>query len=135
MDTKKENLMDGVPCELYRDFFDFAKLPMLLVEEDTTIALCNRAFEALSGYSSDEVQGKMSWTMIVADPAELKKMKEYHRIRRIQPGAVPEEYEFQMLDSRGGKKDIVLSIAMLPGTKRSLAFLQDITEKKKSETW
>ncbi|HPJ34267.1 MAG TPA: PAS domain S-box protein [Spirochaetota bacterium] len=127
--------MKKMTDELYRDFFDFARFPMLLVEEDTTIALCNKAFEALSGYTSEEVQGRMSWAEMVADPDELKKMREYHSKRRLEPGSVPEEYEFQMTDRAGNRKYIALTIAMLPGTKRSLAFLQDITEKKKSETW
>jgi PAS domain S-box-containing protein len=120
---------------IYKDFFDYAKFPMLLIEENTTIILCNRAFEALSGYAKEDVEGRMSWKSLVADSDALNKMLEYHKIRRTTPESAPEEYEFVMIDSKGNKKDISLSIAMLPGMKRSLAFLNDITEKKRSEIW
>jgi PAS domain S-box-containing protein len=116
--------------KIYRDFFEYGKVPMFLVEEDTIISLCNRAFETLSGYSRDEVQGKMSWIGLISDTDSLEKMKGYHRKRRINPASVPEEYEFVMVTDTGEKKDIALNITMLPGTKKSIAFLLDITERK-----
>ncbi|MFH0977505.1 MAG: PAS domain S-box protein [Spirochaetota bacterium] len=125
--------MEKISSDTYKDFFEFAKIPMLLIEEDTTISLCNRAFEVLSGYTREEVEGKLSWTKIIADPVMLEKMKEYHRLRRIKPGSAPEEYESLMEDSKGNKKNIIVSIVMLPRTNRSLAFIQDITERKQIE--
>lgn len=119
----------------YKTFFDSAKFPMMLVNEDTTILLCNNAFENLSGFSIDEVQCKLSWTSFVPDPDELNKMKEYHRIRRINPSAVPEEYECRIMHKKGDKRDVAISITMIPRTKKSFVFLQDITEKKRSEIW
>jgi len=129
--TEIREINDGI----YRDFFEYSRIPMILVEENTIISLCNRAFEALSGYSIEEVQGKLSWVTMVSDVAFLEKMKNYHYKRRIDPFSVPAEYEFLMTTRSGDQKDISLSITMLPGTKRSIAFLLDITEKKKNETW
>lgn len=128
----ENNAAKDVP---YRVFFEYAKVPMMLIDTDTTITLCNRAFEQLIGYPRSEIEGVMSWTGMVPGGEQLERMKEYHRTRRIDPLAVPEEYEFQMIDSRGEAKDIVISITMVPETTLSLAFLQDITEKKRSEIW
>ncbi len=127
-----EKITENVP---YRVFFEYAKIPMMLIDEDTTIVVCNKAFEHLIGYAKETIEGKMSWTRMIPDGEQLQKMKEYHRIRRIDPSLVPEEYEFQMVDSRGETKEIALSITMVPNTRLSLAFLQDITEKKRSEIW
>lgn len=127
-----EETVQNVP---YRVFFEHAKVPMMLVDTDTTIVLCNRAFEQLIGLTKNEIEGVMSWTSMIPDPDQLKKMKEYHRVRRIDPSSAPEEYEFQMADSKGDTKDIVLSITMIPETGMSLAFLQDVTEKKRTEIW
>lgn len=128
----ENNAAKDVP---YRVFFEYAKVPMMLIDTDTTITLCNRAFEQLIGYPRSEIEGVMSWTGMVPGGEQLERMKEYHRTRRIDPLSVPEEYEFQMIDSRGEAKDIVISITMVPETTLSLAFLQDITEKKRSEIW
>jgi PAS domain S-box-containing protein len=119
----------------YKVFFDSAKFPMMLVNEDTTILLCNNAFEKLTGFLKDEVQDKMSWTLFIPDPDELEKMKEYHRLRRIDHSSVPEEYECGLAHRSGNKRDVAVSITMIPGTKKSLVFIQDITEKKRSEIW
>ncbi|HPS59490.1 MAG TPA: PAS domain S-box protein [Spirochaetota bacterium] len=119
----------------YRVFFEYAKFPMMLIDEDTTIVLCNRAFEQLIGYSKKEIEGVMSWTSMISGIEQLEKMKEYHHTRRIDPSSAPEEYQFQMTDRKGDSKDIVISITMVPDTRLSLAFLQDITEKNRTEIW
>ncbi len=119
----------------YKAFFDSAKFPMILLDEDTTITLCNHAFEKLTGFSKHEVQEKMSWIILVPDADELEKMKQYHRLRRIDPSIVPEEYECRMMRKDGSKMDVALSITMIPQTKKSLVFIQDITEKKRSGIW
>ncbi len=124
-----------LPESIYRDFFESARFPMLLIDEDRTILLCNKAFENLSGYSRYELEGKRKWDIIVALNDELERMINFHIKRRIDPTLAPGEYEFKLKDASGNVKDIALNINMLPGTKMSLAFLQDITEKKQTETW
>lgn len=132
-----ENQMrdESVDSINYKVFFDSAKFPMMLIDDDTTILLCNSAFQQLLGFSIEEVQGRMSWITLVPDRNELLKMKEYHRLRRINPSVVPEEYECRMSDKNGYKLDVALNITMIPSTKKSLIFIQDITEKKRSEIW
>ena len=131
-DTDAIEATHNVP---YRVFFEHAKVPMMLIDDDTTIVLCNRAFEQLIGYPKAKIENILSWIKMIPEGEQLEKMKEYHRIRRIDPSSVPEEYEFQMVNSSGDTRDIALSITMVPETRLSLAFLQDITEKKRTEIW
>jgi len=126
---------DDIIYSSYAAFLEYAKIPMVIIDEDTTILLCNKAFEKLTGFSGDDVQLKMSWTWFIADAADLDIMKDYHSRRRLDPASVPEEYEFVFKTKSGELKYIALTINMIPGTKRSITFLQDITEKKKSELW
>ncbi|HDH28036.1 MAG TPA: PAS domain-containing sensor histidine kinase, partial [Euryarchaeota archaeon] len=88
--------------------------------------------EKLSGYSKEESQGKKSWTEFVVKD-DLAGMKEYHRVRRVDPTAAPRNYEFRFIDRQGNVRDIFLAIAMIPGTKKSVASLLDITERKRAE--
>ena len=139
MPGKKENNVlvgdESIGDITYKDFFDSAKFPMVLIDNDTTILLCNQAFERLVGFTMNEVQGKMSWIKLVPDNDELTRMKEYHRLRRIDSSIVPEEYECHMIHRNGNKLSVALSITMIPMTKKSLIFIQDITEKKRSDIW
>ncbi len=106
---------------------------MAIIEEDTTLSLVNNEFVRLSGYSTkNEIEGKKSWTEFAAK-RDLDRMKEYHRLRRIDPNAAPKNYEFQFVDRQGNLKDVHMTINMIPGTKQSVASILDITERKHME--
>jgi len=116
----------------YRNVFDSAGTATVLIEEDMTISIANPEFEKLSGYSREEIEGRKKWTEF-GDTEDLKRMKEYHAIRRSKEGEVPTEYEFRFIDKQGNVKNIFLKTGMIPGTKRSVASLMDITERKQAE--
>ncbi|MBA7647218.1 Adaptive-response sensory-kinase SasA [subsurface metagenome] len=92
----------------------------------------NSEFEKLSGYTKRQIEGKKSWTEFVVKE-DLERMKEYHRQRRTEEGAAPTNYEFRFIDRHGNIKEIFLTTAVIPGTKKSVASLLDITERKRPE--
>jgi len=118
--------------EKYRSTFESTGTAAAIIEEDTTFSLVNTECEKLSGYSKEELEGKKSWTEFVVKE-DLDRMKEKHRLRRIDEKAAPMQYEFRFIDRYGETKNILLTIAMIPGTKKSVASLLDITERKKAE--
>ncbi|MFQ6052136.1 MAG: PAS domain S-box protein [Candidatus Hydrothermarchaeota archaeon] len=118
--------------EKYRAIFESTGTATVIIEEDTTLSMVNSQFEELSGYSREEIEGKKSWTEFVLKD-DLEKMKEYHRLRRIDEDAAPRNYEFRFIDRHGRIKDIFLTVAMIPGTKKSVASLLDVTERKRAE--
>ena len=79
------------------------------------------------------MEGKKKWTEFVARKDDLERMKEYHRLRRIDPLSAPQTYEFQLVDRKGQVKDIVVTVATMPGRKQTLATLLDITDRKRME--
>lgn len=116
----------------YRSIFETTTAATMIIEENTTISLVNTEFEKLSGYSKEEIEGRRSWTeFIVKD--DLPKMKEYHRLRRIDPNAAPRNYEFGFIDRNGGIRDAFMTISMMPRTTISVASLLDITDRKRAE--
>ncbi len=116
----------------YRTIFETTGAATVIIEEDTTISLANAEFEKLSGYSKEEIEGKKSWIEFVARH-DLERLKEYHHLRRIDPDAAPKEYEFQFIDKKGSVKDVLLSVDAISETKKSVASLLDITERKQAE--
>ncbi|MCX6005159.1 MAG: PAS domain S-box protein [Chloroflexi bacterium] len=101
--------------------------PIALVNEDTTIALVNAAFEKLAGYPREEIEGKKSWVEFVAKE-DLNRLKRYHLLRRLDPGAAPDTYEFKFAAKSGDIKDVRITISLVPGTGKTVATLTDLTE-------
>jgi len=118
--------------EKYRTVFENTGTAMIIIEEDKTIFMTNTQLEKISGYSKKEMENKMKWTDFIF-PEDLKMMEKYHSKRRKAGNKAPTEYEFRLLDKKGNTKDIFLKTRMIPGTKKSVVSLMDITERKKAE--
>lgn len=118
---------------LYRTIVETTGTATIIVEEDMTIFLVNTEGEKLSGYSKGEIQGKKRWTEFIGKE-ELDRLKKYHLLRRVDPATAPMTYETRMVDRQGNIKDVIVTISMIPGTRRSVASILDITKSKKVES-
>jgi len=118
--------------EKYRAIFENTGTSLIIIEEDKTISMANTQSEKLSGYSKEEIENKMKWTDFII-PEDLKMMEEYHAARRGVGEKPPNEYEFHFIDKEGVIKNIFLKIGIIPGTKKSIASLMDITKHKQAE--
>jgi PAS domain S-box-containing protein len=117
----------------YRTLFDSTGTAMFILEEDTTISLANTEFEKMSGYTKEEVEGKISWTKLVV-PEDTVWMMDYH-IRRRQKDAkeVPQNYKFHFLTRDNSIRTMFLSITLIPDSKQTIVSLVDITEREQLE--
>lgn len=118
--------------EQYRAIFETTCTATVIIERDTTISLANDEFALLSGYSREEIEGKLSWT-VFAGKDDKERMMGYHRIRRFSPGSAPIHYEFDFVDRNGAVKKMYNSVNMIPNSARSVMSCQDITEHKQME--
>jgi len=115
----------------YQTFLENTGTATIIIEEDTTISMLNVEFEMVTGYARDEMVGH-SWTKYVAQE-DLQRLLGYHSRRRTKPDSAPRNYEFKIKTREGELKDIFMTIAMIPGTKLSIASMLDITERKQLE--
>ncbi|MGB9854096.1 MAG: PAS domain S-box protein [Candidatus Bathyarchaeales archaeon] len=111
--------------------FENTGTAMCILEEDKTISLVNKQFEELSGYSKEEIEGR-KWTEFVTGEY-LERMEKYHIERRKKGGKAPKQYAFDFVSKKGEIRNVLLNIELIPGTKKSLVSLIDITENKKAE--
>ena len=118
--------------ERYRSVFENTGTATVILEEDTTISMANTGFEKLSGYLREEIEGRKKWTEFVTSE-DLERMKEYATERRKNGGKAPTKYEFSFIDRQGNIKNVFHMTGMVPGTRKSVASLMDITDRKKAE--
>jgi PAS domain S-box-containing protein len=117
---------------MYRAIFENTGTATVIVEDNTIISLANSVFEDFVGYTKEEIEGKKSWTEFVVKE-DLERMLHQHKLRRIDPNAALNSYEYRAIDKNGRVRDILLNVDIIPGTKKSVASLLDITERKQLE--
>jgi len=118
--------------ERYRAIFEGTATANIIVALDTTILMANDNFATLVGYSKQEIEGKMSWTQFVVRE-DLERVKKNQMMRSVDPASVPSSYELRARNRSGELRDLFMSVAVIPGTKESVASLIDITDWKRSE--
>jgi PAS domain S-box-containing protein len=116
----------------YRAIFENTGTAMMIIDEDKTVSLINSRFEEISGYTKDEIEGKIKWTIFV-DQKDLQRMVSYNSERWKSPEKVPSQYVFGFITRDSSVKPVLLSIGIIPGTKKAVVSLIDVTELKKIE--
>ncbi len=116
----------------YRTIFENTGTALMMIEEDTTISLVNSEFVTLSGYSREEIEGILKWPTFVTND-DLDRMMAYHKQRRKNNSSAPASYEFRFKRRNGEIRNIIIFIAIIPETKRSIGSLIDITDRVKIE--
>jgi PAS domain S-box-containing protein len=117
---------------LYRAIFENTGAATVVLEKDKTIGLANTEYERLSGYKKEEIEGKKRWTEFVVKD-DLERMLAKPGLRRIGAKSAQKQYEFRFVDRYGKIKNVALCFDRIPGTKKIIASLLDITDLKRAE--
>jgi PAS domain S-box-containing protein len=113
--------------ETYRTIFENSGIPMIMVNEDMSIALANAEVEAVFGYAPEAIQGRI-WTEFIpeANRPDLLRFRSERR-RRSQPS--PGKITTQVRDMGGALKDVIITAALIPGSTQAIISLLDMTEQ------
>jgi PAS domain S-box-containing protein len=117
--------------ERYRTVFETTGTSTILFEENTVVLLVNAEFERLSGYSKEEIEGKMSWTGFIHPEDRDRVLAHYPRIRDHRETS-SQQYEFRFRTRTGEVRTLAFFIGAIPGTNRFVASMVDITDTIRS---
>jgi len=115
--------------ERYRTIFENTGSASAVIMGDMTISLVNDQFVKLTGYSKEEIEGRMKFVGMMADE-DRARMVDYHRRRRNLLPA-PKEYEFHLLTKAGEIKECQILASIVPQTEESIVSVIDLTEIKR----
>jgi PAS domain S-box-containing protein len=118
-------------AEDLRRIIEKIALPIIMMDENEVISLVNVEFEKLFGYSKEEVEGKKCFMDFFGEK-DAEGIAEYFATQRVNLDAVMRGEHFRLLDKNGDIRDISLTVSTSPETKKSLAFLMDISETRKT---
>ncbi|MDO8689229.1 MAG: diguanylate cyclase [Dehalococcoidia bacterium] len=111
----------------YQALFDSSADVLMVIEEDTTIAMVNRRFEEMTAYSRAEVEGKMSFLSLVAE-GDRQRMLGIHRLRKEKPTEILPRHSTWIIGKNGKKWLAEVSGVIIPNIGRSLLDARDTTE-------
>ena len=118
--------------ERYQSVFENTGAATAIIEKDDMLSRVNREFEKLSGYSREELEGKMKWTEFILQE-DVERLKSVLAERPGNKGKSPADYEFRFVDKAGNTKDVVWKVLVQPGGEKCIVSLLDISARKKAE--
>lgn len=116
--------------DLYKALFENTGTATIVIE-DFVITSVNSAFERLTGFKREEIEGKKLWTEFIPYKEDLDRMLEYRELRLRASELAPKVYETRIKDKNGKIIDVMLNADIIPGTRKFIASLMDITELKR----
>lgn len=115
----------------YRTLFENTGTAMTIIDSNSVIRSCNSQYEILSGYSAQEVEGKMLWSDFVP-PEELDRMNAYHATRTLEAHSAPDNYEFIFLARNGVRKQVHVFVGVITDTDDRVCSLIDVTKREEA---
>ena len=117
----------------YRSIFENTGTAMLIADEDMTISLVNKTFENILKQNKEDIEGKQNWINMLI-PADREKIENFHKTHEKGDSLaiIPKTYETQA-NVQGDIKDFFATFDFIPGTRKSLISLIDITDRKRAE--
>lgn len=109
----------------YRAIFENTGTAMAIIEPGGVLQTVNRGFEAVSGFSRGEIEGKRAWTDFVKSPGGGV----------LDPGVGAQRRTFEALleDKNGTQRSMAGNWAPVDGTGQVVLSLLDISANKEAE--
>jgi len=113
----------------YKTIFENTGTATILIENDMTISMVNSELERISGIEKSRIEGKMKISELLAE-ADREKVIANHKLRRKNPDLAPRNYPCRVIVENGEIKECILTVALIRGTKQSVASITDVSKQK-----
>ncbi|MCG8688267.1 MAG: PAS domain S-box protein [Desulfobacterales bacterium] len=116
----------------YKTIFENTGTATILIENDMTISMVNSELERISGIEKSRIEGKMKFPELLAEE-DREKVIANHKLRRKNPELAPRNYPCRVKVEEGKIMECILTVALITGTKQSVASITDISKQKHLE--
>jgi len=116
----------------YRNIFENTGTAMLIAEDDLTISLVNKTFENMLGLKKSDIIGN-NWIELVV-PEQRAEVQRYHSTHSDDNNEMSLKTYDVEIKVNNKAKYFFATFDFIPGTKKSLISLIDITDRKMAET-
>lgn len=114
----------------YRAAFENSGTALLIIDDTLRISLCNNEFERITGYSCDEVQGRMDILDFIQGD-DINKVCYLSGQEKAVALASKRECAIRIVDKKGASLRVNLRSRTIPGTRKKVVSLTDISERER----
>jgi PAS domain S-box-containing protein len=118
--------------EKYRSVFHNTATATVTIEADLAISEANARAADLIGKPRTEVEGRLTCAEII-HPDDLPRFRERHQAALNGGAQRPSDTTFRLIDTQQEIKDVIIQIGLIPGTRRCVVSMMDITARKQTE--
>ena len=117
----------------YRTIFENTGAATIIVENDMIISLANSEFANISGFEKNEIEHVKSWLHFIDEKTQRKIRNGEAVPDPLEPGQTVPNFDCKFIDKDSIQKDMLCTLAAIPGSDKSVVSLADITELKEAE--
>ncbi len=117
----------------YRTIFENTGAATIIVENDMTISLANSEFVKITGFEKQEIENIKSWLHFIDEKTQRKIRNGEVFQDHLKFSSMPPSFECKFIDKDTSQKDMLCTLAAIPGSDKSVVSLADITELKEAE--
>jgi len=117
----------------YRTIFENTGAATIIIENDMTISLANSEFANISGFEKNEIEHIKSWLHFIDEKTQRKIRSGEVVPDHLEIGQIGPTFECKLIDKNSDHKDMLCTMAAIPGSDKSVVSLADISELKEAE--
>jgi len=117
----------------YRTIFENTGAATIIVEKDMTISLANSEFARISGFDKNEIENIKSWLQFIDEKSQRKIRNGDVIEEHLEFGHISPNFEVKFIDKNNAQRDMLCTLAAIPGSDKSVVSLADISELKEAE--
>ncbi|MFW5952937.1 MAG: response regulator [Candidatus Natronoplasma sp.] len=118
--------VEKITEKMYRDLLEFSPNPTVVLSKNREIETANSKFLELIGKERENVEDEPVSSVIVEE--DENKLGKIHAFKEIDKNTVSSSYHTVLEDGAGEKKDVLISISLLPDSGKSIVNFFDVNE-------
>jgi len=115
----------------YQEIFESTGTATFIFDENAITLMANNECYSITGYTPTEMIGHKLNQYFA--PESLQEIMKNHKLRSQTPDLAPKKYEVKLVNKKGEKRDVILNVGMISGTKQRIVSILDITERNRAE--
>ncbi len=117
--------------EKYRAIMENTGTAVCIMDWDSTVTYANNAFQTLTGFSQEEIEGKKNTLdfLLGVDRKSIAGIRE----KRMIGEQIPDMYDLELITRNGETKNVIAKLHIIPHSNQFVVSFLDITERKRME--